>query len=391
MMEPTSPAFPRAVVEALHSAPGRAVVAVSGAGTSALAWLMEVPGASRTLLEGIVPYSQTSLVDFLGYEPAKYVSPETSRDMARAAFGRALQLREGEEPVIGLACTATIATDRPKKGDHRACVSLRNDASTTTCDLKLGKGMRDRKQEEEVVSRLVLKTLADDWNIGMDVSLGLLPEDELERSVAPSDDAIELLLAEGARRPALWVMVQRDGAARVGGVTPAAVLAGSFDPFHQGHDGLARAASSILGAPVVLEMSVTNVDKPPLDEGEVRKRVGQFRGSWDVALTCATTFREKASLFPGCTFVVGWDTAVRLVDPGYYGGSQEAMHEALEEIRGRGCSFLVAGRVDGGAYHTLPDVALPGEVADLFRELPEGAFRQDISSTELRARGQGGT
>ncbi len=101
----------------------------------------------------------------------------------------------------------------------------------------------------------------------------------------------------------------------------------------------------MLGVSVVLEMSVTNVDKPTLDEGEVRKRVSQLPGSWDMALTCATTFRDKAMLFPGCTFVVGWDTAVRLVDLAYYGGSERAMHEALEEIRGNGCSFLVAGRV----------------------------------------------
>lgn len=383
-MTPTSEDLPAGVIEELHAAPGRAVIAVSGAGSLALAWLMELPGASRTLLEAIVPYSQSSLVGFLGYEPEQYVSPETSRNMARAAYARALELREGEEPVVGLACTATIATDRPKRGDHRACVSLRDDAGTTTYNLKLAKEMRDRKQEEEVVSRLTLKTLAEAWNTGMDIPLALLPEDQLEHEVLPSD-AIDLLLTEGPRRPGLWVMSHRYGDVGVGNQAPEAVLPGSFNPFHQGHDGLAKAASHILGAPVVLEMSVTNVDKPPLDEGEVRKRVSQLQGSWDLALTCATTFREKATLFPGCTFVVGWDTAVRLVDVAYYAGSERAMYEALEEIRGRGCSFLVAGRVEGGDYRTLSSIAVPAGLADLFREMPERAFRLDISSTELRA------
>ena len=383
-MTPTSEDLPAGVIEELHAAPGRAVIAVSGAGSSALAWLMEVPGASRTLLEAIVPYSQSSLVGFLGYEPEQYVSPETSRNMARAAYARALELREGEEPVVGLACTATIATDRPKRGDHRACVSLRDDAGTTTYNLKLAKDMRDRKQEEEVVSRLTLKTLAEAWNTGTDIPLALLAEDQLEHEVLPSD-AIDLLLTEGPRRPGLWVMSRRYGDVVVGNQAPEAVLPGSFNPFHQGHDGLAKAASHILGAPVVLEMSVTNVDKPPLDEGEVRKRVSQLQGSWDLALTCATTFREKATLFPGCTFVVGWDTAVRLIDVAYYAGSERAMYEALEEIRGRGCSFLVAGRVEGGDYRTLSSIAVPAGLADLFREMPESAFRLDISSTELRA------
>ncbi len=388
-MEQSLSALPRGVIEELHAAPGRAVVAVSGAGSSALAWLMEVPGASRTLLEGIIPYSQSSLGEFLGYEPEQYVSPETSQAMARAAYARALELREGEEPVIGLACTATIATDRPKRGDHRACVSLRDDAGTVTYSLKLAKGSRDRKGEEELVSLLVLKTLGEAWNIATEIPLALLPDDELQERAWCAGDAIDLLLAEGPRRKGLWVMARQDGDVRVGSRAPEAVLPGSFNPFHQGHEGLAKAASRMLDAPVVMEMSVTNVDKPPLDEYEVRKRVSQLHGSWDLALTCATTFREKASLFPGCTFVVGWDTAVRLVDLAYYGGSERAMQEALGEIRAMGCSFLVAGRVENGNYRTLSDVAVPAGLADLFREIPESAFRLDVSSTELRAQAEG--
>ena len=388
-MEQSSPALPLGVIEELHAAPGRAVVAVSGAGSSALAWLMEIPGASRTLLEGVIPYSQSSLVGFLGYEPEQYVSPDTSRNMARSAYARALELREGEEPVYGLACTATIATDRPKRGDHRACVSLRDDTGTTTYELKLAKGSRDRKQEEELVSRLTLRTLAEAWSTDTEIPLSLLPEDELQERTWSADDAIDLLMTEGPRRPGLWVMVDRDGNVKLGSRAPKAVLPGSFNPFHQGHDGLGMAASRILGTPVALEMSVTNVDKPPLDEGEVRKRVSQLPGSWNLALTCATTFRDKASLFPGCTFVVGWDTAVRLVDLAYYGGSERAMYEALGEIRSKGCTFLVAGRVDGGDYRTLSNVDVPTGLADLFRDMPESAFRLDISSTELRAQGQG--
>ena len=388
-MANNSSAFPHVVIEELHKAPGRAVVAVSGAGSSSLAWLMEVPGASRTLLEGIIPYSQSSLVRFLGYEPDQYVAPQTSRNMARAAYARALELREGEEPVVGLACTATIATDRPKRGDHRACVSLRDDAGTTTYELKLAKGSRDRKGEEELVSRLALRTLAEVWNTETDIPLALLPEDELQGKAWSADDAIDLLMSEGTRRPGLWVMAQRDGNVKVGSQAPAAVLAGSFNPFHQGHDGLANAASNFLGAPVVLEMSVTNVDKPPLDESAVRERVDQLHGSWDLALTCATTFWEKSVLFPGCTFVVGWDTAIRLVDVAYYAGSERVMYEALGKIREVGCSFLVAGRVEDGSYRTLSDVAVPEQIANLFRELPESAFRLDISSTELRAQGKG--
>ena len=43
-------------------------------------------------------------------------------------------------------------------------------------------------------------------------------------------------------------------------------------------------------------------------------------------------------------FVVGVDTAVRVVDPKYAGGSEETLRGDLEKIRRAGCRFLVAGR-----------------------------------------------
>ncbi len=160
--------------------------------------------------------------------------------MARAAYARALELREGEEPVVGLACTATIATDRPKRGDHRACVSVRDTSGTGTYELNLAKGARDRKQEEDLVSRLALKTLAEAWNTDTEIPMALLPGDELQERAWSADDAIELLLAEGPRRQGLWVMAQRDGAVKVGSRAPEAVLPGSFNPFTRAMMGWRR-------------------------------------------------------------------------------------------------------------------------------------------------------
>ena len=164
----------------------------------------------------------------------------------------------------------------------------------------------------------------------------------------------------------------------------AGVLPGSFSPLHQGHERLAQVASEMLGEQVVLEISVINVDKPPLDEQEVRRRICPIQGRWCVVLTRAPTFREKAALFPGCTFVAGWDTAVRLVDPRYHGGKEAAVQAALGEIRASGCRFLVAGRFHDGAFRTLADIAIPREFADLFEPIPESRLRFDISSTDLR-------
>jgi hypothetical protein len=46
----------------------------------------------------------------------------------------------------------------------------------------------------------------------------------------------------------------------------------------------------------------------------------------------------------------------------------------------------VAGREgDDGVFYTLDDLALPEGAADLFAAIPERRFRNDISSTEIRA------
>ena len=376
------------IVERIHASPKLAVIVVAGAGGEALAWLLGVPGASRTVLEAVVPYGRRSMTEFLGHEPRQAVSPEMAGEMAESAYRKALRLRETQGPVVGLACTATIATDRPKRGEHRCCVAVWDDAGATTYNLKLIKGRRDRPGEEQVVSGLVLRALAEACDIEPDLPLALLDSERVEvrhtyhagpipRLIAPPDGV-------GCGPQVRTVTVHPDGRMAADEPVRAAVLPGSFSPPHPGHERLARVASEMLGTPVVFEMSVVNVDKPPLDEQEVRRRLRLLQGTRCVVLTRAPTFREKAALFPGCTFVVGWDTAVRLVHPRYYGGRESAMNEALADIRGEGCSFLVAGRVDKDVFRTLDDVPLPQEFADLFQAIPESRFRVDISSTELR-------
>ena len=101
-------------------------------------------------------------------------------------------------------------------------------------------------------------------------------------------------------------------------------------------------------------------------------------------LTNAPTFADKARLFPGSTFVVGFDTAERILHMRFYGGCADLMRASLETVREASCCFLVAGRLLGKRFGTLRDLALPREFDDLFRELPEEDFRSDISSTALR-------
>ena len=378
MDEPT-----RTLIQAIHDSPPKAVFAAAGAGSQALADLLGVPGASRTLLEALIPYAADSFDEFLGQTPEQYVSAETGRRMAGRALARAHHLRELETfPIVGLGCTATIVTDRPKRGEHRAHVAAWTPGRLTAWTLHLEKGARDRTGEEGLVSRLILYALAEASDIADSPPLPLGPGDSLSAEIYDFTTVAEQL----RRREIPYFGIHADGRIRTTDAHPQAILSGSFNPLHGGHTGLVSTAAAVLGMPVAFEVSAVNVDKPPLETVVLLDRLSQFAGRWPVFAGNAPTFVAKSRLYPGATFVVGFDTAVRIIQPRYYGDSEADMLAALAEMRDRGNRFLVAGREDkDGRFRELHELTIPDGFAGLFDAIPARLFRHDVSSTEIRA------
>jgi hypothetical protein len=168
------------LIQRIHQSPFQVVLVVSGGGSQALADLLAIPGASKTLLEGLVPYSEKAVATFLGFKPEPFVSEETAVALAEKAYARALALRESSKtPVLGAACTATLVTDRPKKGEHRAYIAVYNGVRTTVCSLLLSKGARDRRGEERVVGDLMIRALARVCGFSASASSLLLPDERV--------------------------------------------------------------------------------------------------------------------------------------------------------------------------------------------------------------------
>lgn len=366
------------LIGSLHAAPVQLVYVCAGGGTQALADLLAVAGASRTLLMAHVPYSARAFDAFLETPPARHVAPATALRLAGRALARARALAEGDPPLIGAACSATIATDRPKRGPHHACIATWSAQRSVCYHLTLDKGARDRQAEEALISRLVLHALAEAADLPQRLPLALRPADGLTRSEQRLDTPADELLAGAVP----FFGVHAEGYVRMRDVRPQLLLPGAFNPLHAGHTALAQAAADFVGQPVAFELSAVNVDKPPLARATLLERLTQFAGRWPIYVTRAPTFLAKARLFPGATFVIGYDTAVRVLDSRYYGDAA-TLDAALRELAALGCRFLVAGRLGADRiYRTLNDLTLPPGAAPLFRPLPD--FRRDISSTDLR-------
>ena len=323
------------------------MLVTTGGGSTALNALLTTPGASRFVADAQIPYSPEALERFLGEKPEQSVSPETARALAEKAFFQGLEECRPGDPtrrLLGVACTAALQTDRARRGADRAFICIKTEQASTLYALHFSK--TSREEQEALLSDWLLVLIA----LAVDAERGLM-------------------------------------------------LPGSFNPLHQGHCNLLSAAGEITGLRGVFELSCANVDKPGVADDECLDRASQIKDI-PVALTFAPRFVQKAELFPQTTFVLGYDTAARLIAPDYskdwkniYVQAQPASKpwkNQWEFFQTLETKFLVAGRlsnvdaVSSPRFQGLEELSLPEGFESLFEAIPESAFREDVSSTDLR-------
>jgi len=305
-------------IERIFDSGYKAVLVTTGGGSGALHSLLTTPGASRFVADAQIPYSPEALERLLGEKPEQSVSPKTALDLAQAAF----KFPVSNFQFLAVSCTAALQTDRKRRGDDSAFICIKTENAEKLYALYLSEAPRAEQE-----------ALLSDWLL------------------------VLIAQAVGAERGLM--------------------LPGSFNPGHYGHFELLKVAEKMTGLRGVFELSFANVDKPDILEEEILRRASSIRDI-PVALTRAPRFTQKAELFPNTTFVLGHDTAERLID--YADGSEWELFQGLET------SFLIAGRLrrETDGFLSMADVRIPKTFENLFESIPESMFREDISSTELR-------
>ena len=134
------------------------------------------------------------------------------------------------------------------------------------------------------------------------------------------------------------------------------ILPGSFNPLHEGHVGMLEKTAKWdnPNSSIFFELSVHNADKPPLPVNIMLDRAAQFAGKYNIILSAEPFFVDKAKLYHPASFIVGYDTAKRILDPKYYNNSTDEMINQLSTFVNYKCDFKVCGRnIDGIWMSTL--------------------------------------
>lgn len=415
----------RAIAE-LHTSRFLLAYATTGLGAILPTLIWGMGGCSRTLLEGLFTYDRGSTDDLVGRPIVEgYSSPTTASGMSAGVlffnYQRLFTLgRSGELPnLIGAAMCGAVQTCRSRRGADVAEMSFRILRNGIICEWSIGLELKKEEPRgwQDLFACLVfmngilsiagieqIKIPAVERFKRMIKNCRELTEDNgfLKTDPRPYTFAIDeaQLLSDGA------IVINPDGSQ-----SPLATLTGkkianvstSANPLSPLHFILLREGVKAVGdgAIPVLELNAGNPDKGTLDVSELARRAGQAHGLCHVIVRMGSgRFIDKVKSMSGVLpdgqdYVVGIDTAERILNPKYYGGEdasdeirQAALVDMLAAFSARNTAFYVVERC--GYATTYDDLfgKLPEGIGDMgrqiFRQLYTGTKSCAVSSTQMR-------
>lgn len=353
-------------IQEIHKSGKKIALAVTGGGAEVIGELLRHGGGSNTIVEAIVTYAQTSFDAFVGGKPDKYCSESAARDLAMAAFNRLCELNAGNrEQFIGLGATCSLTKSEERVGrKHYAYVAIQTVNYTRTYTIDLSTENRTREEEEKFVADHIIGILYQECCFLRNCTY---------TETSGDSGLLDVILGQSPFVNVTGKNVNLEN--RI-------VFPGSFNPMHQQHKNIAEFVSQKMGRTVDLEICVHNVDKPSLNFTSLAERkdsilsnVGEWTG--DIFFTSLPTFLRKSNYFKNSTFIVGWDTFVRIIDPKY--ADLKDVYEAFEQNNSR---FLVFHRIINGVDSRKFNVEIPSQMLlrTEFMDFPS----VDMSSSQIR-------
>ena len=358
------------LIKKIHQSPFKVTIVSSGGGTEAISSLLQVPGASNTILESYIPYAKESMDAYLNKKPDHYCSMQTCLSMAANAYKSCSKIASETKSkyLIGISITASLATTYTKIGDHKFYIVLQTSSYTKSVACILHKNTRSRKEEEELIANYVMHLLGEACGIKVD------------KPSHSEDVDISKTNAEKS-----WVKLLNNEVNYVSSSKskPELIFPGSFNPLHEGHIRMRDLAEKKTGMQTTFEICAKNADKPPLTFQEIKRTLDQFDENDSWVMTSAGRFSEKAEMFPNSVFIIGADTLLRVFDEKFYSSNKD-MNEHVERFNDHNIHFLVFGRKVDDKFISLEDINIPSKIRSRCTGFNEGSFRDDISSTEIR-------
>ncbi|TQD26151.1 hypothetical protein [Methanolobus vulcani] len=381
----------------IHRSPFRIVLAITGGGTEAIGELLRHGGGSDTLLEAIVPYGKESLHDLIGKEPDKYASAETAKDMAMSTYRRALLLdSKSEKPdpqsLIGIGITCKLAKQgREREGrQHELYFASQSYYKTTVSGVNLKK-KGSREEQESIAADYILDRIASLCNPEKYAVQGIQEKDTAERTLileneAEANNETSELLLKTLESINSGNNVPRKVNLGISANKPGIILSGSFNPCHKNHIEMAMIASEKYDMPVDFEISLANVDKPPINYISLKERVDSVRAcmqdmrggsAGNIYLSNSPLFADKAILFPDSVFLIGTDTLNRLFNVNYYREGED-MQSLIEHFSKYNTKFLVFRRKESQICSEI-------DIPDICEIVSYDCYTDDgTSSTKIR-------
>lgn len=413
---------------------------VAGGGNSSLKDVFNQPGASASLRSALIPYSLDSFPTYTNKSINGCVNIDTANILGETSYAKTVESLLKEESlskdkhnisdilnsnIFSIACTATLRSLTPKRGDHRFIVSSVSNIDTFIYEFTIDKTEDlSRVQEDELTSDTIFLAIGDRSKKPYEL---LSNKYNPKKTVIIRDDPFKNLYDSKIKKVLCF---SKD----INGLTfdnrfncfedinlpeNTLVFPGTFNPIHNGHIELVKVALIKLGWDItkpnpliVFDIGCNNADKGFKSIDEIKKIIDQnviiLKDSgitnFAFSVSSVSLYSDKSYIYKNCYILQGSDTFERVLNTKYYEHSEYKLIFSLTEIFMNGCKLIIGGRLSSPSDSTIlisdkkfitassiineKGKNIPAKILDTYIELSEEDFRVDLSSSEIKLKGK---